>query len=93
MTTKSLIVTLKEDVSDADYKKFKDDLIKLGAEITQEYNLFKGFSVTLPEVHSETLTSSEHVATVEPDAEVKILPIETKTAATSKILDPRTVGK
>ncbi|GMM27823.1 Pbi2 protein [Martiniozyma asiatica (nom. inval.)] len=69
MSTKSYIITLKEN---ANTEKFKDFLNSIGAEVKHEYTLIKGFAVKLPELQVSSLHSNEGVATVEEDKEVKI---------------------
>ncbi|KAH3684336.1 hypothetical protein WICPIJ_004682 [Wickerhamomyces pijperi] len=66
---KDFIVTLKEG---AHLDQFKAYLQSLGAEIKHEYTLIRGFAIKLPGDHVGTLENNEHVASVEPDSEVKI---------------------
>lgn len=73
MSGKSFIVTLKENVPDAEVFKFKDSIKQLNGSITHEFSLIKGYTVHLPEtLHASKLKDSHSsiIANVEEDKEV-----------------------
>lgn len=72
MSLKSYIITLKDSASDSDVSQLKDQISKLGGEITTEYSLIKGFAAKLPEVNANSIKADSNILNVEEDQEVKI---------------------
>ncbi|KAL4871693.1 hypothetical protein BDV12DRAFT_163590 [Aspergillus spectabilis] len=67
----SYIISLAKDASDEEVQSIKQQVRDNGGTIDREYNLIKGFSATLPEVHAESFASHPKVANVEKDQEVR----------------------
>ncbi|KAK1777456.1 hypothetical protein QBC45DRAFT_378976 [Copromyces sp. CBS 386.78] len=67
----SYIVTLKDDASDEQIAKTKEDVKAQGGQIGHEYTLIKAFQAIFPEGHVQSLDSHEHVKDVEADQEVR----------------------
>lgn len=72
MSLKNYIVTCKETASDADVSTVKSKVGELGGSVLSEFSLIKGFVASLPEIHTDTIKSHEHVFNIEEDKEVKI---------------------
>lgn len=72
MSLKSYIITLKETASDTDVSQLKNQISKLGGEITTEYSLIKGFVAKLPEINAESIKLDSNIVSIEEDKEVKI---------------------
>ncbi|KAK4241949.1 hypothetical protein C8A03DRAFT_29844 [Achaetomium macrosporum] len=67
----SYIVTCKEDATPEQVEAAKQHAKDQGGQIGHEYSLIKGFQVTFPEGHVNTLGDHEHVKHVEQDQEVR----------------------
>ncbi|KAK4112080.1 protease propeptide/inhibitor [Canariomyces notabilis] len=67
----SYIVTLKDEATDEQVQKLKDEVKSQGGEIKHEYSLIKAFSVSYPEGTVQALGSHELVKEVEQDQEVR----------------------
>ncbi|KAL2837851.1 hypothetical protein BJY01DRAFT_220520 [Aspergillus pseudoustus] len=67
----SYIVKCKSSASDEEIQAVKDQAVQNGGTITHEYNLIKGFAVTLPDVSTLSFDGHPHVEHVELDGEVK----------------------
>ncbi|KAK3398568.1 hypothetical protein B0T20DRAFT_411505 [Sordaria brevicollis] len=67
----SYIVSLKDNASDAEIQKTKDDVVKQGGKIGHEYTLIKAFQAIYPDDVVHSLDNHEHVKGVEADQEVK----------------------
>ncbi|KAF8434682.1 peptidase inhibitor I9 [Terfezia claveryi] len=63
------IITLKEDATDAEVQAVKDQVVASGGKIEHDYPLIKGFSATLPAIH--TLESHPKVLYIEKDQIVR----------------------
>lgn len=73
MAGKSFIVTLKDNVPEADVSKFKNSIESLDGNITHEFSLIKGYTVHLPEtLHINKLKDGYKsiIENVEEDKEV-----------------------
>lgn len=72
MSLKNYIVTLKEECSEADVSTVKSKIGELGGSIKDEFSLIKGFSCSLPDIHTDAIQGHDHVVNIEEDKEVKI---------------------
>ncbi|KAF8423051.1 hypothetical protein EV426DRAFT_603668 [Tirmania nivea] len=66
-----LQITLLPATTDTEVEEIKDQIKKSGGKIGHEYTLFKGFSVTMPEIHAASFADHPRVQTVEKDQEVR----------------------
>ncbi|KAJ4381447.1 hypothetical protein N0V85_008669 [Neurospora sp. IMI 360204] len=67
----SYIVSLKDNATDEQVAKTKEDVKNQGGKIGHEYTLIKAFQAIYPENTVHSLDNHEHVKVVEADHEVK----------------------
>lgn len=68
----SYLVTIKPAATDAQVDAFKKLVAAQGGKILHSFDLIKGFSLELPEIHTNAVASDAIVATFEKDSEVHI---------------------
>ncbi|KAF2101424.1 hypothetical protein NA57DRAFT_72866 [Rhizodiscina lignyota] len=66
----TVMVTLKEGQSKAEWEKVKQQVVDQGGKITHESKLITSFTAEFPKDKVHTLESNDHVS-VEADQEVK----------------------
>ncbi|CCE63923.1 hypothetical protein TPHA_0G00870 [Tetrapisispora phaffii CBS 4417] len=69
---KTFIITLKDSVLDLHIEQFKKSVEDLGGKVTHEFKLIKAFTVQIPDLHINKLTSlhNDNIASVEEDSTV-----------------------